>query len=113
VLWTHQLNIANGAYHAGRRITRDASVDDRLLVAYRLGDASRLRVTGQTLGQVLLGPRRSHADGRFLSTGQLQVATDPPLPLDLDGEVRATTPVRITLLPQALRVLVPSGFADT
>jgi diacylglycerol kinase (ATP) len=112
-LWTHQLNIANGAYHAGRRITRDASVDDRLLVVYRLGDASRLRVTGQTLGQVLLGPRRSRADSRFLSTDQLRVATDPPLPLDLDGEVRATTPVRITMLPQALRVLVPPSFVDT
>jgi diacylglycerol kinase family enzyme len=32
------------------------------------------------------------------------------LPLDLDGEVRGRTPVRITLLPQALRVLVPDGF---
>ena len=113
VLWTHQLNIANGAYHAGRRITRDASVDDRLLVAYRLGDASRLRVTGQTLGQVLAGPRRSRADSRFLSTDRLRVATDPPLPLDLDGEVRATTPVHITLLPQALRVMVPPSFVDT
>jgi diacylglycerol kinase (ATP) len=112
VLWTHQLNVANGAYHAGRRITRDASVDDRLLVAYRLGDASRLHLTGQTLGQVLFGPRRSRTDGRFLSTRELRVVTDPPLPLDLDGEVCAT-PVGITLLPQALRVLVPSTFVDT
>lgn len=113
VLWTHQLNIANGAYHTGRRITRDASVDDRMLVVYRLGDASRLHLTGQTLAQVLAGPRRLLTDDRYLSTRQLSVATDPPLPLDLDGEVRGTTPVHITLLPQALRVLVPSAFVDT
>jgi YegS/Rv2252/BmrU family lipid kinase len=113
VLWTHQLNIANGAYHTGRRITRDASVDDRLLVVYGLGDASRLHLTGQTLGQVLAGPRRWRADQRYLSTRELRVATDPPLPLDLDGEVCGTTPVGITLLPQALRVLVPSTFVDT
>jgi diacylglycerol kinase (ATP) len=55
VLWTHQLNIANGSHHAGRRIARDASVDDRLLIVYRLGDASRLRVSGQTLDQILFG----------------------------------------------------------
>jgi diacylglycerol kinase family enzyme len=83
------------------------------LVVYGLGDASRLHLTGQTLGQVLAGPRRWRADQRYLSTRELRVATDPPLPLDLDGEVCGTTPVGITLLPQALRVLVPSTFVDT
>jgi diacylglycerol kinase (ATP) len=111
-LWTHQLNIANGSHHAGRRIARDASVDDRLLVAYRLGDASRLRVSGQTLNQLLFGPRRLLATGPYLAARELWVATDPPLPLDLDGEVRGSTPVRITLLPEALRVLVTPTFVD-
>ena len=113
VLWTHQLNIANGAYHAGRRIARDASVDDRLLVVYRLGDASRLRVTGQTLDQVLRGPGRPLDAGPYLTARELWVATDPPRPLDLDGEVRGTTPVHISVLPNALRVLVPPSFLDT
>jgi diacylglycerol kinase family enzyme len=30
----------------------------------------------------------------------------------LDGEVRGTTPVRASLLPSALRVLVPPTFPD-
>lgn len=87
-------------------------MDDRLLIVYRLGDASRLRLTGQTLGQVLFGPRRSRTAGPYLGTRELWIATDPPLPLDLDGEVRGTTPVRIALLPDALRVLVPPTFLD-
>jgi diacylglycerol kinase (ATP) len=113
VVWTHQLNIANGGYHAGRRIARDAGVDDRLLVVYQLGDAGRLHLTGRTVQQVVMGPHRPLADGPFVTTQELWVDTDPPLALDLDGEVRGTTPVRITLLPQALRVLVPHTFADT
>ena len=113
VLWTHQLNIANGAYHAGRRIARDAGVDDRLLVVYRLGDASRLRVTGQTLDQVVRGPSRPLDAGPYLTARELWVATDPPRPLDLDGEVRGATPVHISVLPNALRVLVPPTFLDT
>jgi diacylglycerol kinase (ATP) len=60
-----------------------------------------------------MGPRRPLADGPFVTTREVWVDTDPPLALDLDGEVRGTTPVRITLLPQALRVLVPKHFADT
>jgi diacylglycerol kinase (ATP) len=113
VVWTHQLNIANGGYHAGRRIASDAGVDDRLLVVYRLGDAGRLQLTGQTIRQVVLGPRRPLAAGPFVVTQEVWVDTDPPLALDLDGEVRGTTPVRITLLPQALRMLVPQSFIDT
>jgi YegS/Rv2252/BmrU family lipid kinase len=112
-LWTHQLNIANGAYHAGRRIARGASIDDRELIVYRLGDASRLRLTGETLDQVMFGPRRPLSAGQYLTTHEVLVATDPPLPLDLDGEVRGSTPVRIAVLPQALRVLVPPSFVDT
>jgi diacylglycerol kinase (ATP) len=113
VVWTHQLNVANGGYHTGRRIARDAGVDDRLLVVYRLGDAGRLQVTGQTVRQVVVGPRRPLADGPYVMTREVWVDTDPALALDLDGEVRGTTPVRIVLLPQALRVLVPPTFADT
>jgi diacylglycerol kinase (ATP) len=113
VVWTHQLNVANGGYHAGRRIARDAGVDDRLLVVYRLGDAGRLHLTGEMVRQLLVGPRRPVADGPFVRTREVWIDTDPPLPLDLDGEVRGRTPVRITLLPQALRVLVPPGFVDT
>lgn len=112
VVWTHQLNIANGGYHAGRRIAREAGVDDRLLVVYRLGDARRLHVTGQTVRQLLMGPRRSLGDDRYLTTREIWVHTDPPLPLDLDGEVHSTTPVRVALLPNALRVLVPQSFTD-
>jgi diacylglycerol kinase family enzyme len=83
--------------------------------ASRLGhrDTALYASPGPTLGQVLAGPRRSRADSRLLSTDRLRVATDPPLPLDLDGEVRATTPVHTTLLPQALRVMVPPSFVDT
>jgi diacylglycerol kinase (ATP) len=79
----------------------------------RLGDASRLRVTRQTLDQVVRGPRRPLDAGPYLAARELWLATDPPRPLDLDGEVRGTTPVHIGLLPNALRVLVPPSFLNT
>lgn len=91
----------------------DGILDDRLLVVYRLGDASRLQVTRQTLDQVVRGSRRPLDAGPYLAARELWLATDPPRPLDLDGEVRGTTPVHIGLLPNALRVLVPPSFLDT
>ena len=112
-LTTHQLNIANGSFHAGRPITGDASADDRLLLAYTLGGSSRPALIGATIRHALLGARRSHAEPAFLATRELWLHTTPPLPLDIDGEIHGHTPTRITLAPNALRVMVASGFPDT
>ena len=112
-LATHQLNIANGSFHAGRPITADASADDRLLVAYTLGSGGRLSLVAAIVRHALAGARRSHAEPTFLATSELWLHTDPPLPLDIDGEVHGRTPVRIMLAGNALRVMVAPGFPDT
>ncbi|MGK5554105.1 diacylglycerol/lipid kinase family protein [Actinomadura kijaniata] len=110
---THQLNIANGAHHSGQRIARDASPDDRLLAVYRLGDERRLKLASATARHVLTGRWRSLKSEAFLTTDEVVVETDPPLSVDVDGEIRGRTPVRIRLLGNALRVIVPQSFVDT
>ena len=112
-LETHQLNIANGSFHAGRPITGDTSADDRLLLVYRLGGHGRGSLIGATLGHAVRGARRSWAEPAFLAVSELLLDTDPPLPLDVDGEIRGYTPAQIALAPEALRVLVDRGFPDT
>ncbi|GAA4634702.1 diacylglycerol kinase family lipid kinase [Actinoallomurus vinaceus] len=109
---THQLNVANGAFHGGRRIARDADIDDRLLLAYRFGAGSRLHLIGSAARHALTGSYLTMDDEPFLTTGDLHVETDPALPLDIDGEVRGRTPVRIHIRPNALRVMVPQDFID-
>ncbi len=112
-LTTHQLNVANGAHHSGQRIARDASPDDRLLAVYRLGDERRLRLASATARHVLTGHWRSLAEDAFITTGQVEIETDPPLRVDVDGEIRGRTPVSIKLRGNALRVIVPRTFTDT
>ncbi|WP_067805961.1 diacylglycerol/lipid kinase family protein [Actinomadura formosensis] len=111
-LVTHQLNIANGAHHSGQRIARDASPDDRLLAVYRLGDERRLRLASATARHVLTGQWRSLAEDAFLTTAQVEIETDPPMRVDVDGEIRGRTPVSIKLRGNALRVIVPRSFSD-
>ncbi|GAA3228427.1 diacylglycerol/lipid kinase family protein [Actinocorallia longicatena] len=110
---THQLNVANGSHHSGRPIARDASPDDRLLAIYRLGGPARIRLLSATARHVLTGHRRTLAEPSFLTTDEVEVATDPPMPVDVDGELRTSTPFRVRLLPNALRVMVPRHFTDT
>ncbi len=110
---THQLNIANGGFHAGRPITGDTGADDRLLLVYRLGGPTRRTLISATVRHAVLGARRTLQEPAFLAVRELWLDTDPPLPLDVDGEIRGHTPVRITLAAQALRVMVEPSFNDT
>lgn len=112
-LETYQLNIANGRFHAGRVIAADASIDDRALVVYQLGTASRARLVTATIRHVVAGPRSTITDRPFLTARDLWLDADPPQPLDLDGEVCGRTPVRVSVAAEALRVMVPTGFLDT
>ena len=112
-LATHQLNIANGSFQGGRPITSDASADDRLLLIYPLGGPSRRALLGSTVRHAILGARRTMKEPAFLAVRELWLDTDPPLPLDVDGEIRGHTPTRIALSPEALRVMVIPAFPDT
>jgi diacylglycerol kinase (ATP) len=111
-LATHQLNIANGSFHGGRPITGDASADDRLLLVYPLGGPSRRALLGSTARHAIAGARRTMQEPAFLAVRELWLDTDPPLPLDVDGEIRGRTPTRIALAPNALRVMVAPAFPD-
>jgi diacylglycerol kinase (ATP) len=112
-LHTHQLNIANGSFHAGRPITGDASADDRLLLVYPLGGPRRRTLLSATIRHAIAGGRRTLTESAFLAVQELWLETDPPLRLDVDGEVRGHTPARIALAAEALRVMVAPGHPDT
>jgi YegS/Rv2252/BmrU family lipid kinase len=109
---THQLNIANGSVHAGTPIAADASLNDRLLMAYTLGGASRFSTVRATVRQALTARKPSERKG-YLLGGDFSVSTDRPLPVDVDGEIVGLTPIDIRVVPQALHVLVPQSFVDT
>lgn len=112
-LWTHQLNVANGGFHAGRAIARQASVDDRQLLAYSLGGRSRLSAAVASAAQAVLGPRRDLMRPMFTSARCIRVQTDPQLPVDIDGELRGLTPLTVTIAGEALRIFAPADFVDT
>ena len=74
---THQLNIANGSFHAGRPITGDASADDRLLLVYPLG-----------------GPGRGHWSARPSATRSSAPAAPWPSPRSWPSATCGWTPTR-------------------
>ena len=110
---THQLYVANGGFHAGRPITADADADDRLLV--RL--PGRRRQPGGACCARRRATRRPatgarHGEEPFLATDEIWLETDRPAPIEVDGEPRGCTPLRIGLAANALRVMAALDAVD-
>jgi diacylglycerol kinase (ATP) len=109
---THQLFVVNGGFHAGRPIAVDAHADDRLLVAYPVGGPTRRSLLRATARNAATGHRRRLGDRPFLAVRELWVDADRPVLVEVDGEVRGRTPIRVGLAANALRVVVPVGTPD-
>jgi YegS/Rv2252/BmrU family lipid kinase len=87
------------------RLSPDARVDDGdLNLAVFLGTGAL--TTGWHLVRVFLGLHRRAPDVEHHTARSISVR-GPRLPVQLDGEPMGTTPVEITIRPDALRVLVP------
>ncbi|MEU4570617.1 diacylglycerol kinase family protein [Micromonospora sp. NPDC023956] len=109
---THQLYVANGGFHAGRRITADADADDRLLVAYPVGGPTRRGLLRDTARNAATGHRRTLGDEPFLAVRELWLETDRPARVEVDGELCGRTPIRLGLAANALRVMAPADSPD-
>ena len=110
-LAAQQLVIAVGRFHAGRPITANASADDRRLDVHVIATQRRWRLVRALAGYVA---RRDDAlpDTLILSGSSVTVECTPPLPVEIDGELKASTPVRASVAAEALNVVVPPGFDD-
>ncbi|SDT59037.1 diacylglycerol/lipid kinase family protein [Actinoplanes derwentensis] len=112
VFSTHQVYVANGGFHAGRPITADAHADDRLLVAYPVGGAPKRELIRETARNALTGHRRTLRERPFIAVGELWLETDRPAHVEVDGEPCGSTPLRIAVDANALRIMAPPGTPD-
>jgi diacylglycerol kinase (ATP) len=107
-----QVTVGNGRhYGGGMTIAEDATIDDGLLHVYSIEPLPFLRL----LGIAPLLERGSHARSdavMLVRTQELELVTDRPVPVNADGELVGTTPARFSVLPGALRVVVPPEYAE-
>lgn len=95
---------ANGAYFGGgMKIAPGAELADGWLDLIVLGDLGPLEILWWTpsvyWGKHLANPKVTAGRGRTI-----RIDSSGPLPVQLDGEVCGETPVRISILPAALRL---------
>lgn len=106
-----QVAVGNGRFYGGgMAVAPGAGIDDRTLDVYVI-ELGRPRD--------LIGPARYLKSGDFIrregvhyyGTSKVRIETDPPLRINIDGELVNQTPELFSLAPEALNVLVPEGSA--
>ena len=104
----HDVVVANGPYFGGgMKICPGAEADDGAFDVLLIGDLTK-RDLLLTLPKTFRGAHLPHPKAELLRGAAVTVEAAEPLPLQLDGEQPGTTPARFELVPQALRVRVPS-----
>ena len=103
-----QIAVGNGRYHGGGIVVHEAAaIDDRLLHLYALAPQS----VGALLAKLpwLLRGRHDVTTGvETLTATAFDVVTSERLPVNTDGELTTHTPVRFSVIPEAVDVCIPA-----
>ncbi len=91
------------------QIAAQARADDGLLDVCILHGAGRRHFVRHVV-RTALRRHVGHPQVTYCQVRRVTVTADPPLPVQLDGEVAAETPISFECMPQSLTVVVPRGL---
>jgi diacylglycerol kinase family enzyme len=98
--------VSNGRYFGGgMKIAPEARMDDGLFDVFVLGDFTRLELLSQ-IWKIYPGAHVGHRKVLWKRGTAVEIEPEAHARLDLDGELHGSGPVRLSMLPRALRVLV-------
>ena len=102
-----EVRIANGAFSGGIKVVDGAEVDSGEIVIEAVTGHARTTLASNWLRLLLRLPKREREVRQFRGRS-LRITTDPPLPISIDGEVLARTPVTASVAERAIEVVVPA-----
>jgi diacylglycerol kinase (ATP) len=101
--------VGNAASYAWNiKVTPHAEIDDGLLDVCLVPFENKFISVQQAL-QVLTGQHIERGIAQYWQVESLRVESSPNVPIQLDGDEWASTPVELSVIPAALRVLVPDA----
>ena len=99
--------VANGRFFGGgMKMCPQAEPDDGVFDVLTIGDVTK-RDLAVTMPKIYRGTHLPHPKAELLRGRAVSVASEAPIPIELDGEQPGTTPASFEVLPRALRVRVP------
>ncbi len=101
-----EVRISNGGFHGGTLLVDDASVSSGEIIVQAVIGKTKGRLVKNWVASVVRSDAR-HDDTRDFRGTALRIATDPPMPISIDGEVLAKTPVTARVAAGIIEVMAP------
>lgn len=105
---TVEVRISNGSFHGGTELVEEASLDSGEIVIQAVTGRVKRRLLANWGANILRLESRKRGTVSFRGKS-LEVRTDPPLPISIDGEVLAKTPVTARVAAGVIYVMAPVG----
>ncbi|WBH17587.1 diacylglycerol/lipid kinase family protein [Sphingomonas radiodurans] len=102
-----EVRISNGPYHGGTWLVDEAKIDSGQIVVQAVTGRYR-RTLIKNWFSSFFGMEARHQDTVNFTGCDLKVDTRPSLPISIDGEVLARTPVRAKIAAGVIRVMAPA-----
>ena len=102
-----EVRISNGPYHGGTWLVDEASVDSGEIVVQAVRGHYK-RKLAYNWAASFLGVKERHQDTISFSGTRVTIDTEPSLPISIDGEVLAKTPVTARIAAGVIEVMAPA-----
>ena len=102
-----EVRIANGRYHGGQELMETAQVDSGEIVVECVRGHFRRRLLANWAANLLRLPDRRDDIVEFHAKS-IRISSRKPLPISIDGEVLAHTPVTVSVAAGAISVMAPA-----
>ncbi|GAC1444411.1 MAG: diacylglycerol kinase family lipid kinase [Chloroflexota bacterium] len=104
--------VGNTRLYGGRfQFTPSAVANDGWLDVCIVKGRGPLALLRQSLPLLLQGSVK-RSDIEILRVREIAIQTDQHQPVQVDGELAGTTPLKVRIVPRALRVIVPRNFSS-
>ncbi|MFW2828581.1 diacylglycerol/lipid kinase family protein [Sphingomonas sp. ID0503] len=101
-----EVRIANGRFHGGTELIEEAEVDDGRIVVQAVTGHTKSYLMWSWLTALLKLDARRMTTREFIGKA-VRIETDRPLPISIDGEVLARTPVTARVAAGVIEVAAP------
>jgi len=110
--WATFIGNAERIAGGSMRVCSGARVDDGEMNVVIMPARSKL-ASVRVVSQVPSGDHIEAADVSYFPTTQIEVDSDPPAVVEIDGDVFGTTPARFTLCPKAAEIVSPAPLGGS
>lgn len=104
--WATEVRLLNGQFTGGIKMSEEASFDSGTLMVQLVTGLSRWRLARNWLRKMAGSSVRDPEVLQFAAR-ELTIAARPRQRISLDGEVLTRTPAKVSVHPQAVRVVAP------